>query len=167
MKKLIKGLRAFQANIFPKKKELFERLATQGQSPEVLFITCSDSRIDPHMLTSSEPGELFVVRNPGNVVSPQGGEAAAIEFAIKKLGIKDIVVCGHTDCGAVHAAGDEAKLAGLPSLASWVKQHVRPQVKENVLAQVENLQEMACVRDAGVSVHAWVYNIETGEVEFI
>ena len=158
MKKLIMGLRAFQTNIFPQKKELFRKLATQGQSPEVLFITCSDSRIDPHLLTSSQPGDLFVVRNVGNAF-----DGAAVEYAVKVLGVKDIIVCGHNDCGAVKGAA-EGGLDAMPALASWVQKFVLGGVEENVRTQIARVQEMACVRDAGASVHAWVYDIESGEV---
>ena len=104
MQKLIHGLHHFQTALFGSQRELFERLA-EGQSPEVLFITCSDSRINPNLLTQTEPGELFILRNAGNIVPPygavQGGEAATIEFAVAGLGVKDIIVCGHSHCGAM------------------------------------------------------------------
>ena len=104
MQKLIQGLHRFQRDLFGSQRELFERLA-QGQHPEVLFITCSDSRINPNLLTQTQPGELFILRNAGNIVPPygavQGGEAATIEFAVAGLGVKDIIVCGHSHCGAM------------------------------------------------------------------
>jgi len=91
MQKLIQGLQHYKTKVFGSQRELFERL-TEGQSPEVLFISCSDSRINPNLLTQTEPGELFILRNAGNLVSPygalQGGEAATIEFAVAGVGVK-------------------------------------------------------------------------------
>ena len=104
MQKLIQGIHHFQSNLFSPQRELFERLAG-GQHPDALFITCSDSRISPNLITQTEPGELFIVRNAGNIVPPygaaNGGEGATIEFALVGLGIQDIIVCGHSHCGAM------------------------------------------------------------------
>ena len=104
MQKLLEGLHHFQQNIFSSQRELFERLA-KGQSPETLFITCSDSRINPNLLTQTQPGELFILRNAGNIIPPygaaNGGEGATIEYAVAVLGVKDIIVCGHAHCGAM------------------------------------------------------------------
>nr|MBA3924157.1 carbonic anhydrase [Nostocaceae cyanobacterium] len=104
MKKLIKGLREFKANYVSTHQELFEQLS-QGQKPRVLFITCSDSRIDPNLITQAQLGELFVIRNAGNIVPPfgatNGGEGATIEYAVQALGIRQIIVCGHSHCGAM------------------------------------------------------------------
>ena len=105
MQKLVEGIHQFQNDIFSSKQRLFERLV-DGQHPLALFITCSDSRIDPSLLTQTEPGELFIMRNAGNIVPPygtiNGGEAATIEFAVSALGVKDIVICGHSHCGAMN-----------------------------------------------------------------
>jgi hypothetical protein len=104
MQKLITGVHDFQNRVFDKHRELFERLS-QGQNPEALFITCSDSRINPNMITQTEPGDLFILRNAGNIVPPfgatNGGEAGTIEFAVSALGVRDIIVCGHSLCGAM------------------------------------------------------------------
>ncbi|HMC88427.1 MAG TPA: carbonic anhydrase, partial [Gemmataceae bacterium] len=104
MQKLIEGIHRFQSEDFLPMQGLFEQLA-KGQQPETLFITCSDSRIDPNLLTRSKPGDLFILRNAGNIVPPHsagnGGEAATIEFAVAALGVKDIIVCGHSHCGAM------------------------------------------------------------------
>ena len=118
MQKLVQGIHHFQRNIFSSQRELFERLAV-GQNPDALFITCSDSRINPNLITQTEPGELFIVRNAGNIVPPygasEGGEAAAIEFAVVGLGVKDIIICGHSQCGAMKGLLDPKSLDGLPA----------------------------------------------------
>jgi carbonic anhydrase len=105
MQKLVDGVHQFQENVFGAKQALFERLA-DGQQPLALFITCSDSRIDPCLLTQTQPGELFILRNAGNIVPPygqgSGGEAATIEYAVCALKLKDIIVCGHSHCGAMN-----------------------------------------------------------------
>jgi carbonic anhydrase len=123
MQKLIEGLHHFQTELFGSQRELFERLA-QGQSPETLFITCSDSRINPNLLTQTEPGELFILRNAGNIVPPygagHGGEAATIEFAVAGLGVKDIIVCGHSHCGAMKGLLDPPSPRDFPALAQWL-----------------------------------------------
>lgn len=188
MQKLVQGIHKFQRAVFSARVEEFERLVG-GQHPAVLFITCSDSRLDPNLFTQTDPGDLFVLRNAGNFVPawPQtGGEAATIEYALSVLGIKDIVVCGHTRCGAVTALfGDSQKLA--PSIAQWLThaegtkriiegnyQHLSGEAKitaaveENVLVQLENLKTHPAVL-AGVSkkdlrLHGWVYKLETGKV---
>ena len=104
MASFIEGVFRFQRDVFPEKKELFEKLS-KGQSPEALFITCSDSRIEVAMLTQSNPGDLFICRNAGNIVPPHttytGSMTASIEFAVSVLKVPHIVVCGHTDCGAM------------------------------------------------------------------
>lgn len=104
MRHVIKGVEKFQKDVFPGKRETFQKLAN-GQNPEVLFITCADSRIDPNLVTQTEPGELFICRNAGNIVPPHsnntGGMTASIEFAVAALGVSHIVVCGHSDCGAM------------------------------------------------------------------
>ena len=104
---LVAGVHNFQGNVFQNQQELFSKLA-RGQSPETLFVTCSDSRIDPNLITQTEPGDLFVLRNAGNIVpaysGTAGGEVATIEFAVTGLGVKQIVVCGHSHCGAIKGA---------------------------------------------------------------
>ncbi|MFM2421431.1 MAG: hypothetical protein RL385_6154, partial [Pseudomonadota bacterium] len=113
MSKLIGGLHHFQQHVFRPQREFFEQLE-QGQTPEVLFITCSDSRINPNLLTQTEPGELFIMRNAGNIVPPHshdpGGEAATVEYAIEALNVSDIIVCGHSQCGAMKGLMDPAAL---------------------------------------------------------
>jgi carbonic anhydrase len=190
MQKLIQGIHHFQRNTFHAQRELFERLATQ-QQPDVLFITCADSRINPNLMTNTAPGELFVLRNAGNIIPPHGapggGEAATVEFAVTGLGVKDIVLCGHSNCGAVKGLLDPAAAAGMPAVASWlayaestrriIQENYRDlpadrllsaAVEENVLVQLENLCTLPCVAArlarGDLNLHGWVYKIETGEV---
>ena len=104
MKKLIEGLQKFQSGYFSSHRELFEELS-HGQHPRILFITCSDSRVDPNLITQAEVGEIFVIRTAGNIIPPfgaaNGGEGAAIEYAISALDIEQVIVCGHSHCGAI------------------------------------------------------------------
>jgi carbonic anhydrase len=159
----------------------------------VLFITCSDSRINPNLLTQTEPGELFILRNAGNIVPPygavQGGEAATIEFAVAGLGVKDIIVCGHSHCGAMKGLLEPPPSRDFPALTQWLshaestRRIVRDKytygereapwllnvtIQENVLAQMENLRTHPVVASGlaqgTLKLHGWVYKIETGEV---
>lgn len=192
MHKLIKGLHEFQTQIFQSQKELFERLS-QGQRPEVLFITCSDSRINPNLITQTNPGDLFILRNAGNIVPPfgatNGGEGATIEFAVAALGVKDIIVCGHSSCGAIQGLLNPEQLVNLPEVSRWLvqaqaskriaeenycdlnlskEQLLNVTIQENVLVQLENLKTHPSVASRlarGVlNLHGWVYKISTGEV---
>jgi carbonic anhydrase len=170
-------------------RELFDQLA-QDQHPQVLFITCSDSRIDPDLITSSQPGDLFVARTIANVVPPFGsgaiGVGAAIEYAVLHLNVEHLVVCGHTDCGGIHALGTHIDLSREPHLARWID-YARPaktkvdasglpqdarhlsMVRENVLLQLENLRSYDPVRhgerNGTLVLHGWVYYVDTGQVE--
>ena len=190
MQKLVRGLHHFQQHVFANQREFFEQLA-RGQAPETLFITCSDSRINPNLITQTEPGELFIVRNAGNIVPPHshdpGGEAATIEYAVEGLNVTDIIVCGHSGCGAMKALVQPEALDTMPIVATWLENadatrriakktygHLSGDdlleviVAENVLVQIENLRTQPSVA-AGIArgqlrLHAWVYAIETGEV---
>lgn len=191
MQKLVDGIHEFQDTYFTPHKQLFERLA-KGQQPLALLITCSDSRIDPNLLTQTQPGELFILRNAGNIVPPYGavagGEAATIEFAVCALKIKDIIVCGHSHCGAMNGLLYPEQLGGLPAVRQWLThaeatarimkenyQHITEEmprltatVEENVLVQLENLRTHPSVA-AGLArnelkLHGWVYKFETGQV---
>jgi carbonic anhydrase len=190
VQKLIEGIHRFQNEDFRPLQGLFEQLA-KGQNPETLFITCSDSRIDPNLLTRSKPGDLFILRNAGNIVPPHGaasgGEAATIEFAVVVLGVKDIIVCGHSHCGAMKGLLEPEQVAALPAVAAWlahagktrriVKENyghldgnrlLTATVEENVLVQIENLRTLPVVTSrlaqGDLHLHGWVYKIETGEV---
>jgi carbonic anhydrase len=187
--KVVSGAARFRDEAYQAKRALFAELATR-QNPEVLIITCADSRIDPNLVTQSEPGELFVCRNAGNIVPPHqqmaGGVTASIEFAVAGLGVRDVVVCGHTDCGAIKGALNPDALTGLPHVLDWLR-HVEPAIdvvrgrgglsggdevlaviEANVMAQLANLTTHPCIEPrlaAGeIALHAWVYDIETGAV---
>lgn len=190
MQKLIDGLYKFRSQIAAPRADFFAALA-DGQQPETLFITCSDSRINPNLLTQTEPGELFILRNAGNLVpaySPSGSaEAATIEFAVQHLGVRQVVVCGHTHCGAMKALVHPESLEGSPAVAAWLahaeatRRHVcdnyahlddvaktTVMVEENVLSQLENLRTHPAVRSKlarrELSLHGWVYKIESSEI---
>lgn len=190
MQKLIEGLHKFRSEVFPSRARFFTSLAN-GQRPETLFITCSDSRINPNLLTQTEPGELFILRNAGNIVPAytpaSSGEAATIEFAVQHLGVQHVVVCGHTQCGAMKALLAPDALSHSPAVATWLqhaeatRRHVEDNyqhlsgdalatvlVEENVLSQLENLRTHPAIRArlarGEVGLHGWVYKIETGEV---
>ena len=189
MEKVVTGIMKFQQSAYETRKKLFAELAN-GQSPEVLFITCADSRIDPNLVTQTEPGDLFICRNAGNIVPPHaqraGGVTASIEYAVAVLGVKDIVVCGHTDCGAMKGALNPDALVDLPHVHEWID-HARAAVEvvrakegrasieelhsvteQNVLLQLQHLRTHPAVAarlaSKDVELHGWIYSIETGEV---
>lgn len=190
MQKLLHGIHRFQRQDFRPMKDLFEQLS-HGQNPETLFITCSDSRIDPNLLTHSQPGDLFILRNAGNIVPAHGaatsGEAATIEFAVGALGVKDIILCGHSHCGAMKGLLEPSQLESLPAVASWLQyaettrrivrenyqdlagdRLLQATIEENVLVQLENLETLPAVASrlvrGDLHLHGWVYTIETGNV---
>ena len=195
MEKIIRGVLNFKRNVYPQRKDLFEHLVNDGQSPETLFITCSDSRIDPNMVTGSEPGDLFIFRNVGNVVPPHsnetGGTTSAIEYAVSVLKVTNIIICGHTDCGAITGALDTSQLKGLPHVKEWLghcrsamevvrernglesgaplgHEYLNAAIEENVLQQVQHLRTHPAVAaklaTGKIKVHGWVYDIKTGQV---
>lgn len=190
MKELIKGIHHFKSEIFASKKELFEKLS-RGQEPQALFITCSDSRINPNLITQTEPGELFILRNAGNIIpahgAANGGEGATIEFAVAGLGISEIIICGHTDCGAMKGILHPEKIKTMPTLCNWLNHaeatrriisenypyesdadKLNIAMQENVLVQLESLKTHPCIAAklgrGQLSLHGWTYKIETGEV---
>lgn len=191
MKRIIDGVLKFQRDVFPGQKALFQKLSG-GQRPEALFIGCSDSRVIPELFTQQDPGALFVVRNAGNIVPPHaiapGGVSASIEYAVAVLGVPDIVICGHSSCGAMTAIlnGGE-QLEALPEVARWLhfadaarntvterhadlddEKRLNALVKENVLAQLDNLLTHPVVANAvksrEVRLHGWVFDIPTATV---
>jgi len=191
MKELIKGVRQFRKTYVSTHRDLLEHLS-HGQDPSVLFITCSDSRISPSLLTQTDLGDLFVIRNAGNIIPPygaaNGGEGASVEYAIHALGIEQIVVCGHSHCGAMKGLLQLGSLEEeMPLVYDWLKhaEATRRLVKENygdrgkeelleiaiaenVLTQIENLKTYPVVRSrlyqGKLKIYGWIYMIETGEV---
>ncbi|WDV49456.1 carbonic anhydrase [Streptomyces coeruleorubidus] len=155
-----------------------------GQSPFALFITCSDSRVVPSLITGARPGELFELRTAGNIVPPYDAgptsEAATIEYAVEVLGVRDIVVCGHSHCGAVGALVRGDDLSAVPAVRDWLGHAARQPsgapddplvaeaVQHHVLGQVLRLMSYPCVenrlRDERLRVHAWFYEVHTGGV---
>ncbi|MFD9395731.1 carbonic anhydrase [Streptomyces sp. NPDC060000] len=173
------------ARTFGQRPEEFAKLA-EGQSPQVLFITCSDSRVVPALITGARPGELFELRTAGNIVPPYGsdrptGEAATIEYAVEVLGVQDVVVCGHSHCGAVGALVRGDDLDGVPAVRDWLAHAadepgagdpddptVMRAVQNHVLAQLLRLRSYPCVEkrlaDGRLRVRGWYYEVHTGAV---
>jgi carbonic anhydrase len=191
MDRILSGVGRFQHDVFPERRELFESIA-HGQHPRALFITCSDSRIDPNLITQTVPGELFLCRDVGNIVPPYGsaagGVSATIEYAVGVLKVRHVIICGHTDCGAMRVLLDPSSVADLPMVASWVRHAeaarvtVRAQhpdvhgedawmamIRQNVISQLVNLSTHPSVA-AGVAtgtldIHGWWYDIASGAIE--
>jgi len=193
MQNLIDGYRRFRAEVFPQRKDEFHRLA-DSQAPSVLFITCSDSRVLPSLIFQTNPGDMFLCRNAGNVVPPAGeragGVSATIEYAVKVLRVRHIVICGHSDCGAVKATLEPGRLRTLPLVAGWLNlvekaqwigggvtaasgddhdKDLRKRICANVVGQLANLRTQSAVSEglAGktLEVHGWYYDIFSGAVE--
>lgn len=191
MERLIEGHRRFLTEAFPAWRNKFHLLA-DGQQPETLFITCADSRIVPDLILQTQPGDLFICRNAGNVIpragEPAGGVSATIEYAVEVLRVRHLIVCGHSDCGVIRALMDPERLAGLDSVKDWLK-HVEPAwqyvdevernggelsrhtalTHANVLVQLDNLKTHAyiqrAVTEGRLQVHGWYYDILSGRIE--
>ncbi|GAA4560259.1 MULTISPECIES: carbonic anhydrase [Streptomyces] len=187
MKALLDRARTFRTRVDFNSGE-YRKLA-EGQYPEALFITCSDSRVIPAMITGARPGEIFELRNAGNIVPPYGrpgacGEAATIEYALEVLGVQDIVVCGHSHCGAMGALKSGDDLSALPGVDAWLR-IARPELASvletapddpslpevsqgNVVNQLAALRSYPVVRqrlDSGrLRLHGWYYEVDTGFV---
>ncbi|KAA0941418.1 carbonic anhydrase [Streptomyces apricus] len=183
MQPLIDHARSFRKQSVDRPEE-FARLA-EGQSPQVLFITCSDSRVVPALITGARPGELFELRTAGNIVPPHAsaqptGEAATIEYAVEVLGVSDVVVCGHSHCGAVGALVRGDDLTAVPAVRDWLA-HAAPRptgavedptvaeaVQNHVLTQLLRLRSYPCVErrltDGQLRLHGWFYEVHTGSV---
>jgi len=187
---ILRGLQRFQKKVYPKHRELFRKLALQ-QRPTALFITCADSRIDPCLLTQSKPGELFICRVIGNIVPryPEsiGGVSATIEYAVGVLGVPDVIVCGHTDCGVMKGVLNPEALKPLANVSAWLS-HAQPAreslaksegimsdpefllalTERNVVEQLKNLHTHPSVavrlEQGNLKLHGWVYHISKGIV---
>jgi carbonic anhydrase len=186
---IIAGVRAFQRDVYPRYRERFAELAA-GQSPHAMVITCSDSRVDPFLLMQAEPGQLFVLRNAGNIVPEHsgfvGGVTATIEFAVVQLKVPNIIVCGHAGCGAVAGLLHPESIRHLPEVTNWLHHAERARslvaenggidapdameraVQANVVVQLDNLRTHPSVADAmgegRLDIHGWVYDFVTGSV---
>lgn len=188
---IVEGFKRFRRDVFPAQEELFKKLAT-AQNPRAMFITCADSRIVPELITQSSPGDLFVTRNVGNVVPPygqmNGGVSTAIEYAVVALGVRHIIVCGHSDCGAMKAVLHPESLESMPTVKGWLRhaevartvveqnfaqcdcgqEHLELLTEENVIAQLNHLlthpSVAARVASGQLFIHGWVYDIETSGI---
>jgi carbonic anhydrase len=187
---ILRGLKRFRKKVYPKHRELFHKLALQ-QRPSALFITCADSRIDPCLLTQTKPGELFLCRVIGNIVPryPEsvGGVSATIEYAVGVLGVSDVIVCGHTDCGVMKGVLNPEALKPLANVSAWLShaEAARESVAEqrerlsesafllalterNVVEQLRNLHSHPAVaarlEQRNLKLHGWVYDIAKGTV---
>lgn len=189
---IIQGVRKFQSEIYPQKQALFEALAKK-QEPKVLFVTCSDSRVDPSLITQTDPGSLFLVQNAGNIIpphgTPYGGTGASIEYAVTVLGIEHIIVCGHSSCGAMAALLDDATLTSAPPIINqWVSyaettraivdmesngldkaDKLHRAIARNVQVQISHLKTFPSVAAKlavkQLTVHGWFYQIESGKID--
>lgn len=193
MEKLIQGLHRFQSSLGTHEREFYADLAQQGRRPLALFITCSDARVIPQLITQARPGELFVLQNAGALVPrwrpppAAAAEAATIEYAIKALKVRDIVICAHSQCGTMTALADDRPMDDLPALGAWLRHAAKTRrllhhnyaelagearldacTRANVLVQLDNLRTHPAVRDAceagELQLHGWLYLIASGEV---
>jgi carbonic anhydrase len=189
--RLLQGVWSFSNEIFPEKREAYERVMRDGQSPHTLFITCADSRIEPAAITQSQPGEIFVSRNIGNLVPAygemMGGISAVIEYAVSALEVKQVVICGHSDCGAMKGLLNPSQVAKLPTVKSWLRNAeaalsvaralqgvdepaavLDSLIEQNVLLQLNHLRSHPSIAGrlalGKVGISGWVYNIAQGTV---
>lgn len=190
IRRLLEGVRRFHDNEFPRDHVIFEHLAS-GQHPHTLFITCADSRIVPELITQTAPGELFVCRNIGNIVPPYSESSceisAVIEYACTQLRVIEIVICGHSDCGAMKALQTPGATEHMPAVTTWLRnaarvwdaveakapelegpEEVRALVAQNVCAQLANLRThpavAARIAEGSIELHGWVYDIGAGTI---
>jgi carbonic anhydrase len=195
MQRLIAGVHKFRSGEFGSYRKLFRKLSREGQNPHTLFITCSDSRVLAELITHSQPGDLFVVKNVGNIVPPANvrgdtnSTAAAIEFAVETLRVNDIVICGHSQCGAIAAMlAENPPNPATPHLRDWLNlaapvletlrknySHLHEicarenaAAEENVLFGLDNLHSYPCVQqrlmDGTLRLHGWFFKIATAEL---
>ena len=191
LKHIVDGFLHFHHDVFPEQEELFKKLAT-AQRPRAMFIACADSRIVPELITQSAPGDLFVTRNVGNVVPPygqmNGGVCTAIEDAVLALGVQHIIICGHSDCGAMRAVLNPQSLEKMPTVKAWLQhaevartmvqencncanedESMQVLTEENVIAQLQHLRTHPSVAsrmaNGQLFIHGWVYSIGTSEIK--
>jgi carbonic anhydrase len=186
------GIRRFRTEVYPEHEEIYRKAASEPQRPHALFVTCADSRIDPELITQSGPGDIFVTRNIGNLVPAYGemlgGVSAVIEYAVTALKVQHVVVCGHTDCGAMKGLLHPEAVEKMPTVQRWLRnadaalsvanslaapdekpnELMRRLTEENVLLQLHHLRTHPSVAGAmargELTISGWVYDIGRGEV---
>lgn len=181
----------FEKSVFANEADLYSKLATDGQSPKALMISCSDSRVVPEHIVQARPGDLFVCRNAGNIVPPftqqNGGTTSTVEYAVAVLGVTDIIICGHSGCGAMGALMNQNSLDGLPSVKAWLRhshaahsvvKHSYPDMEdtaairavslENVVVQIAHLRTHPAVASriakGELTLHGWFVDIHAGSI---
>lgn len=192
MNELIGRVFDFEKKVYEDSRALYSKLANHGQEPKALMISCADSRVVPEQIMQAQPGDLFVCRNAGNIVPPyatqNGGVTSTVEYAVLALGIRDIIVCGHSDCGAMKGlAGDPAKLESMPNVVAWLRHgsaarqvvdssyaeledgdRVRAVSLENVVAQLAHLRThpsvAAGIARGEIALHGWFVDIHAGQM---
>lgn len=192
MNEVIGRVFSFERDVFANSRSLYNKLATDGQNPKALMISCADSRIVPEHIVQAAPGDLFVCRNAGNIVPPyatqNGGVTSTVEYAVMALGIRDIIVCGHSDCGAMKGlAGDPAKLESMPNVVAWLRHggaarevvnqsypelddaaRIRAVSLENVVTQIAHLRThpsvAAGIARGEIALHGWFVDIHAGQI---
>ena len=191
MNELIGRVFSFEKTVFPQSSELYGQLSAHGQTPKALMISCADSRIVPEQIMQAQPGDLFVCRNAGNMVpsysTMNGGVSSTVEYAVVALGVRDIIVCGHSDCGAMKALSDPTGLEAMPNVAAWLrhgaaaehivstchgeldsKERVRAISLENIIAQLNHLRThpsvAAAIARGEMTLHGWFVDIHAGQV---
>jgi carbonic anhydrase len=191
MNELIGRVLRFEKDVYSIRSELYGKLASRGQAPKALMISCADSRIVPEHVMQAEPGDLFVCRNAGNIVPPyatmNGGVSSTVEYAVQALGVRDIIVCGHSDCGAMKAVAEPHLCKDMPNVAAWLRHSgaasqvvrdsypemsngdlVRAISLENVIAQLAHLRTHPSVASGvargEISLHGWFVDIAAGQI---
>lgn len=186
------GVRGFRRDVYPERKQTYIRAVSEPQRPLALFVTCADSRIDPETITQTGPGDLFVLRNIGNMIPAYGemlgGVSAVVEYAVSALKVRHIVICGHSDCGAMAALMQPDAMAEMPAVKNWMSNaaaalsvakslvkngetpadFARRLTEENVLLQMQHLRTHPSVAGAmareELTISGWIYDIGRGEV---
>ena len=188
--RVLTGVATFRSDVYPAQRAMFESLKRK-QEPIALFITCADSRVVPNLFTQTGPGDLFTVRNPGNLVPPYsefiGGVSASVEYAMLVLKVPLVIVCGHTDCGVMQGLLHSENVQGLPAVQDWMRcaseprhrvmrdhggategEKLRLLTEYNVLSQIENLKSHPSVHSrinsGEVDIRGWVYDIGDGSI---
>jgi carbonic anhydrase len=190
LERITQGVTRFRAEVYPAQRAMFERLRAH-QEPLALFLTCADSRVNPNLVTQTNPGEIFIERNPGNMVPSYvefvGGVTAGVEYAMLVLKVPLVIICGHTDCGVMKALLDPATVHGMPGVQTWMthgsaarermskelpfagrEEQLQRLTEYNVLQQMEHLMTHPSVRKrlkyGEIEIRGWVYDIGSGAI---